>query len=154
MSLYNLKRTQKIPVSLDQAWDFFSSPANLKVITPDYMGFEVTSEDAEVKMFPGMIISYVVRPVLNLPMEWVTEITHVKEKEYFVDEQRFGPYSLWHHKHFFTAIVGGVEMTDIVHYKIPLGPLGAIAHRLFVRKKLQEIFDYRTKKLTELFGKL
>lgn len=154
MSLYNLKRTQKIPVSLDQAWDFFSSPANLKVITPDYMGFEVTSEDAEVKMFPGMIISYVVRPVLNLPMEWVTEITHVKEKEYFVDEQRFGPYSLWHHKHFFKAIVGGVEMTDIIHYKIPLGPLGAIAHRLFVRKKLQEIFDYRTKKLTELFGKL
>ncbi len=154
MSLYSLKSTQKLPISLDEAWDFFSSPANLKLITPEYMGFEVTSEDADAKMFPGMIISYIVRPVLHLPLEWVTEITHVKEKEYFVDEQRFGPYSLWHHKHFFKAIDGGVEMTDVVHYKIPFGPIGAMAHKLFVRKKLLEIFNYRTKKLTELFGNL
>lgn len=154
MSLHSLKSTQKLPIDLDKAWDFFSSPANLKTITPDYMSFKVTSEDAEAKIFPGMIISYVVRPVLHLPMEWVTEITHVKEKDYFVDEQRFGPYSLWHHKHFFKAIDGGVEMKDVVHYKIPFGPLGDLANKIFIRKKLLEIFDYRTQKLTELFGKL
>ncbi len=154
MSLHSLKSIQKLPIDLDKAWDFFSSPANLKIITPDYMGFKVTSEGADVKMFPGMIISYIVRPVLHLPMEWVTEITHVREKEYFVDEQRFGPYSLWHHKHFFKPIEGGVEMTDIVHYKIPFGPVGDMADKIFVRKKLQEIFNYRTQKLTELFGKL
>ena len=154
MSLHSLKSTQKLPISLDKAWDFFSSPANLKVITPDYMSFKVTSEDADLPMFPGMIISYIVRPVMNIPMEWVTEITHVKDHAYFVDEQRFGPYSLWHHKHFFKAIDGGVEMTDVVHYKVPLGFLGDIANVLFVKKKLNEIFDYRTKKLQELFGTL
>jgi len=154
MSLHLLKSIQKLPIDLDTAWDFFSSPANLKVITPDYMGFEVTSEGSDAKMFPGMIISYIVRPVLHIPMEWVTEITHVKDKEYFVDEQRFGPYSLWHHKHFFTSIEGGVEMTDIVHYKVPLGPLGDLANLLFVRRKLNEIFDYRTKVLNDLFGTL
>ena len=105
MSLHSLKSTQKLPISLDKAWDFFSSPANLKVITPDYMSYKVTSEDAHLPMFPGMIISYIVRPVMNIPMEWVTEITHVKDHEYFVDEQRFGPYSLWHHKHFFKAML-------------------------------------------------
>jgi ligand-binding SRPBCC domain-containing protein len=154
MSLHQLKSIQKLPIDLDTAWDFFSSPANLKVITPDYMGFEVTSEGSDAKMFPGMIISYIVRPILHFPMEWVTEITHVKDKEYFVDEQRFGPYSLWHHKHFFTSIEGGVEMTDIVHYKVPLGPLGDLANLLFIRRKLNEIFDYRTKVLNDLFGTL
>ena len=154
MSLHTLKSIQKLPISLDEAWHFFSSPANLKVITPDYMSFKVTSDDADVPMFPGMIISYIVRPVLHIPMEWVTEITHVKDQEYFVDEQRFGPYSLWHHKHFFKAIDGGVEMTDVVHYKIPLGFIGDIANALFVKKKLDDIFNYRTQKLETLFGKL
>lgn len=154
MSLHSLKSTQKLPISLDKAWEFFSSPSNLKVITPDYMSFKVTSEDADLPIFPGMIISYIVRPVLNFPMEWVTEISHVKDHDYFVDEQRFGPYSLWHHKHFFKAIDGGVEMTDVVHYKIPFGFIGDIANTLFIKKKLKEIFDYRTKKLEELFGKI
>lgn len=154
MGLHQLKYTTRLPIDIDTAWEFFSSPANLKVITPPYMGFEVTSEGADEKMFPGMIISYIVRPILNIPMEWVTEITHVKDKTYFVDEQRFGPYSLWHHKHFFKTIPGGIEMIDIVHYKIPLGPLGEIANTLFVRKKLNEIFDFRTKTLINLFGTL
>lgn len=154
MALHSLKSVQKLPISIEQAWDFFSSPKNLKTITPDYMGFEITSDTADQKMYPGIIISYIVKPVLNFPMEWVTEISHVNEPNYFVDEQRFGPYAFWHHKHFFKSIDGGVEMTDIVDYKLPLGVFGEIAHVIFVRKKLQSIFDYRYKKLEELFGKI
>ena len=154
MKLQSLKSTQKLPISLEDAWNLFSSPANLKIITPDYMSFVVTSEDADVPMFPGMIISYIVKPVLNIPMEWVIEIVQVKDKEYFIDEQRFGPYAMWHHKHFFKAIEGGVEMTDVVHYKIGFGILGNIANALFVRKQIEGIFEYRTQKLETLFGKL
>lgn len=154
MALHQLKSVQKLPISIEEAWDFFSSPKNLKTITPDYMGFEITSDTADQKMYPGIIISYIVKPVMNFPMEWVTEISHVNEPNYFVDEQRFGPYAFWHHKHFFKSIEGGIEMTDIVDYKLPLGILGEIAHVVFVRKKLQAIFDYRYKKLEELFGKI
>jgi len=145
MKIYKLQKTQFLPISLDKAWDFFSSPANLKKITPDYMGFEITSEVNDKKMYPGQIITYIVTPVLNIPLSWATEITHVVDKKYFVDEQRFGPYSLWHHQHWFEAKDGGVEMTDIVHYALPLGFLGRIANSLFVKSKLQEIFDYREK---------
>ena len=154
MSLHHLKSTQKLPISLEKAWTFFSSPANLKEITPDYMGFKVTSEGADAPMFAGMIISYIVTPILNIPLEWVTEITHVKDHEYFIDQQRFGPYSMWHHRHSFKSIEGGVEMTDVLHYKVPFGFIGDIANSLFVKNKVNEIFDYRTKKLEELFGKL
>ncbi len=150
----SIKCIQKLPIPLEEAWNFFSSPLNLKAITPAKMGFTITSEDADKKMFPGMIISYIVRPIFGIPMEWVTEITQVKEYEYFIDEQRFGPYSFWHHKHFFEAIEGGVEVTDVVHYKIPLGPLGSLANIMFVDKKLNEVFNYRVKRLEELFGKL
>ncbi len=103
-------------------------------------------------MYAGMIIEYTVRPVLGIPLHWVTEITHVQEPEYFVDEQRFGPYALWHHKHFIRPVEGGVEMEDVVHYKLPLGWLGKLAHMLFVKRQLRQIFDFREKKLTELFG--
>ena len=154
MSLYSLRSTQKLPITLEKAWDFFSSPANLKTITPDYINFKVTSDGSDVPMYPGMIISYTVYPILNIPLEWVTEIVHVKHNEYFADEQRFGPFSFWHHQHFFKEIDGGVEMTDILNYKIPFGPIGTLAYYLFVRKKVDAIFDYRTKKLTELFGKM
>ena len=145
MKIYRLQKTQFLPISLDKAWDFFSSPANLKKITPEYMGFEITSEVNDKKMYPGQIITYIVTPVLNIPLSWATEITHVVDKKYFVDEQRFGPYSLWHHQHWFETKDGGVEMTDIVHYALPLGFLGRIANSLFVKSKLQEIFDYREK---------
>ena len=103
-------------------------------------------------MYAGQLIEYRVSPVLGIPMYWMTEITHVVEGKYFIDEQRFGPYALWHHQHHFRAVEGGVEMTDIVHYKIPLGPLGWIADRLFVRQKLEQIFDYRYRKVAAMFG--
>ena len=138
-------------MSLDEAWKFFSSPANLKVITPSYMGFDITSGGNE-PMYAGQIIQYMVTPVAGIKTKWVTEITHVKEPYYFVDEQRFGPYALWHHKHFFREIEGGVEMEDIVDYKLPFGILGQAVHPLMVRPKLEEIFNFRRKKLVELFG--
>jgi len=136
---------------MDEAWDFLSDPKNLKTITPDYMGFNILS-GADRTMYPGQIIQYIVTPVAGIPTKWVTEITHVKEGEYFVDEQRFGPYALWHHKHFIRPIENGVEMEDIVDYKLPMGTLGRLAHPILVKPKLKEIFDYRYTKLIELFG--
>ena len=153
MAAHSIKTVQKIPVSLEKAWDFFSNPANLQTITPDNMGFKVISKHHGGAMYAGQIIEYTVKPVLNIPIYWMTEIIQVKDKQYFIDEQRFGPYSLWHHQHHFKAIEGGVEMTDIVHYKNPFWVLGKLANTLFVRKKLKGIFDYRFKKTEELFGK-
>ncbi len=149
--VYRLQTLQNLPISVLEAWEFLSDPRNLKTITPDYMGFKILS-GAEQKMFAGQIIQYTVTPVLGLPLRWVTEITHVDNQNYFVDEQRFGPYSLWHHKHFIKSIPGGVEMIDIVDYKLPLGLLGRIAHPLFVKRQLKQIFNYRHNKLVELFG--
>ncbi len=151
--VYSLKTIQTIPVSLNEAWDFFSSPANLQAITPDNLGFKIISKHHGEKMYPGQIIEYKVSPVLGIPIYWMTEITHVEDKKYFVDEQRFGPYSLWHHQHHFREVPGGVEMTDIVHYKLPFWFLGDIAHTFFVNKQLLHIFNYRFKKVEELFGK-
>ena len=154
MGFYQLHETQKIPASIDDVWDFISSPANLKKITPDYMGFNITSKMLSEKMYPGMIISYKVSPVLGIKMTWVTEMTHVRDKEYFVDEQRIGPYSMWHHEHKIEAIEGGVLMTDIVSYKPPFGLLGSIANSLLIKKQLKEIFDFREKALIEIFGEM
>lgn len=153
MKIYRLHTVQKLPISVEQAWDFLSDPGNLKTITPDYMGFNILS-GADRKMFAGQIIQYIVTPIAGIPTKWVTEITHVKDKEFFVDEQRFGPYALWHHKHFIKAIPGGVEMEDIVDYKLPFGLLGQMVHPIMVKPKLKEIFDYRYNKLIELFGTL
>lgn len=153
MKIYTKRCLQKLPISLEEAWEFFSSPQNLKVITPDYMGFIIES-GADRPMYPGQIIQYTVSPVMGIKTKWVTEITHVVDKQYFVDEQRFGPYALWHHKHFFKEIPGGVEMEDIIDYKVPLGILGQLIHPLVVRPKLDDIFEFRRKKLNELFGTL
>ena len=117
------------------------------------MGFIIES-GADRPMFPGQIIQYIVTPVLGIKTKWVTEITHVQELRYFVDEQRFGPYSLWHHKHFLKEIPGGVEMEDVIHYKIPMGFIGQLVHPILVKPKLDEIFDYRRKKLIDLFGEI
>ncbi len=152
MAIYQLKQKQFLPISVEEAWDFFSSPRNLKTITPDHLGFEILSELGE-KVYAGQLIQYKVRPLLGIPLHWVTEITYVNEPSYFVDEQRFGPYAFWHHKHFFKAVEGGVEMEDIVDYKLPLGVLGSIAHALFVKRQVADIFKYRNAKLDELFGK-
>ncbi len=151
MKIYTLHEKQKLPISLDKAWDFFSDPKNLKTITPDYMGFDIVS-GADRKMYSGQIIEYIVTPIAGIKTKWVTEITHIKEKEFFVDEQRFGPYKLWHHKHFLTPIENGVLMEDLLHYKLPMGKLGQLAHPFLVKPKLKEIFDYRFKKLNDLFG--
>jgi ligand-binding SRPBCC domain-containing protein len=151
MKIYTLHTKQNLPISVAQAWDFLSDPRNLKTITPPYMGFEILS-GADRAMYPGQIIQYIVTPVLNIPTKWVTEITHVVDQKFFVDEQRFGPYALWHHKHFIKEIPGGVEMEDIVDYKVPFGILGQMVHPIIVKPKLQEIFDFRRKKLIEMFG--
>ncbi len=105
-------------------------------------------------MYAGQVISYTVRPLAGIPMTWVTEITHVNTPNYFVDEQRFGPYAFWHHQHFLKEVPGGVEMRDIVHYALPLGLLGRLANSLLVKNKLQKIFDFRHKKLESLFGRI
>lgn len=154
MGFYQLHKTQKIPVTIDEVWDFISSPTNLKKITPEYMGFNITSKLISEKMYPGMIISYKVSPVLGIKMTWVTEITQVKEKEYFVDEQRVGPYSMWHHEHKIEPVEGGVLMTDIVSYKPPFGFLGSIANSILIKKQLKEIFDFRTVAMEKRFGRM
>ena len=152
MKIYRLETIQNLPISQKEAWDFLSDPRNLKTITPDYMGFEIVSGAAS-KVYAGQILQYIVTPLLNIPLKWVTEITHVREGEYFVDEQRFGPYSLWHHKHFIKPIKNGVEMIDIVDYKVPFGLLGQLVQPFLVRPKLEEIFEYRKNALDRIFGK-
>lgn len=151
--LHTIHTRQFLKSDADTIWDFMSSPANLARITPPHMGFHILGRFSNEKMFPGQIIEYYVSPVAGIRLHWVTEITHVKEGEYFVDEQRFGPYSFWHHKHFMKAVEGGIEMTDEVHYKVPLGFIGRLINALFIRKQLKKIFDYRYQKLEELFNR-
>ncbi|NMN39863.1 SRPBCC family protein [Pedobacter sp. SG918] len=154
MKTYRLEFTQKLPADLDTAWDFFSSPLNLAEITPNNMTFEVTSPNmANTKMYPGLIITYKVSPLFGIKLNWVTEITHVKDREYFIDEQRFGPFAFWHHQHHFEKVHDGVLMHDILHYGIGWGPIGTIANTLIVNHKINEIFKFRSQKVEELFGK-
>jgi len=153
MAFYQLIKKQLIPAEIDEVWDYISSPGNLKEITPDYMGFDITSENLPEKIYPGMIISYRIKPLFGLKMTWVTEITHVKEKKYFVDEQRIGPYSLWHHQHIIESVGNNVLMSDIVSYKPPFGVFGKIANTLYIRKQLDQIFEYREKALLNKFSK-
>ncbi len=150
--MHRLEAVQKLPISLEKAWDYFSSPKNLREITPDEMGFKVLTPNLPEKMYPGIFIAYIVKPLMGIPMKWVTEITHIREKEFFVDEQRLGPYQIWHHQHFFKEIPGGVEMHDIVDYRLPLGILGKWVNAFFVGNRVKQIFAYRRSKLTELFG--
>lgn len=150
--LHTVKRTQLIKSDIHSLWNFISSPGNLVVITPTSMNFEVINNDFEEKMYAGQIIEYYVTPFKGYRTHWVTEITHVSENEYFADEQRLGPYRLWHHEHFFKIVENGIEMTDLVHYKAPLGFLGEIVNSLFIAKKLKSIFDYRHLKFEEMFN--
>lgn len=152
MKLHTLEQEQTLPISLDEAWDFFSSPANLDAITPDDLGFRITCPLAD-RMFEGQIITYRIRLAPLVDMTWVTEIKSVEERRAFVDEQRFGPYKFWHHRHEFESVTGGVLMRDKVHYALPFGPLGGIAHTLFVRRKLECIFRFRYDLLAERFRK-
>lgn len=145
-----LKTTIKLPMSFDKAWEFFSSPENLQKITPSAMNFRITSELPE-EIYPGMFITYKVSPLMGIPINWITEITQIEKHKYFIDEQRSGPYKIWHHEHHFKEIDGGVEMTDIVYYKVPLGFLGHWLEKLFINKKVKSIFDYRTEVLRKIF---
>ncbi|GLU44969.1 SRPBCC family protein [Allomuricauda sp. NBRC 101325] len=153
MQLYQLTSKQVFPIPKQKAWDFLSDPKNLAVITPPHMGFHILS-GADRPMFQGQIIQYIVKPFPLISTKWVTEITHLKDGDYFVDEQRFGPYALWHHKHFIKEVPEGVEMEDIIDYKLPFGILGRLVHPIMVKKQLQKIFEFREAKLIELFGKV
>tara|TARA_Y100000287_G_C14187961_1_gene338643 strand:- start:362 stop:820 length:459 start_codon:yes stop_codon:yes gene_type:complete len=150
--IYQFKTKQLLKSDLETVWDFVSSPRNLKKITPPYMGFDITSKDLPPKMYPGMIISYKVSPLLSIPTTWVTEITQVEKHQFFIDEQRVGPYTMWHHQHFLEETKDGILMTDIVTYKPPFGILGSIANSLFIKKKLKSIFDYRFVALEKIFN--
>ncbi len=145
-----LEFVQFVPAPLDVVWDFFSSPSNLSKITPPEMGFIITSA-VQPEMYPGMFITYTVSPALGIKLNWVTEITQTSNKEYFVDEQRRGPYSLWHHEHHFKAVAGGVEMKDILYYQIPFGIVGRLADAIFVKKKVSSIFHFREKQVNKIF---
>lgn len=153
MIFYQLEKKQKIPASIKQVWDFISSPYNLQKITPSYMGFEIISKNQMEKIYPGMIICYKVSPLPGIKMSWVTEITHVKGLEFFVDEQRIGPYSMWHHQHRIESIEGGVLMTDMVTYKPPLGILGRLLNQIFIETQLEKIFNFRESAFENIFGK-
>ena len=150
MALKTLKSTLFLPITPEQAWTFFSSPRNLNEITPADMTFHITSEIPD-EMYEGLFITYKLKPFLNIPVSWVTEITHIKNQSYFIDEQRVGPYRIWHHEHHFREVTGGVEMTDILHYDVGKSIFGWMASKLFVDQRVKEIFEFREKKLRELF---
>lgn len=149
--MYQIKRKQVLPITIQEAWSFFGEPNNLKKITPSHLSFQILSRSDAGEMYPGMIISYKISPLFNIALKWATEITQVKEYKYFIDNQISGPYKIWHHEHHFKEVDGGVEMRDILYYQLPYGILGRIAHRLIVRKKVKEIFNFRYKKIKELF---
>jgi len=148
--MYVLERTQELPVSVAQAWEFFSSPHNLAKITPKNLGFNVLGTVPE-RMYEGLFIHYYVSPLFGIRLKWTTEITHVKDQQYFVDEQRIGPYRIWHHEHFFEATENGVRMLDRVHYALPFGILGRLVHPWLVKPRLEEIFNFRFKAAEALF---
>ena len=153
MKVYELRQVQTLDLSLEDAWDFFVRPQNLNEITPKDLQFKVTSKNLPAEVYTGLIITYIIKAVAGIPMTWVTEIKSVEHQKRFVDEQRVGPYALWHHQHHFKALPNGkTEMTDIVHYGLPLGILGRFAHAVFVKKQLQDIFNFRREKLEEVFN--
>lgn len=153
MATHFIKTTQKIPADLSTVWKFFSDPSNLRLITPAPLDFKIISEIEEEEMYAGQIVEYTVKPLLGIPVYWMTEITHVEKERYFIDEQKNGPYSMWHHKHHFKSIQGGTEMRDVVHYKVPLKVLGDIINKIIVKDKLKEVFEFRFNIVEERFGK-
>jgi ligand-binding SRPBCC domain-containing protein len=152
MRSYKLYREQRLNITLEEAWDFFSSPANLDLLTPPDMGFRITTAQPIPKMYENQIIEYKVSPILSIPIYWKTKITEVVDRVSFTDQQMKGPYKLWKHIHTFEDRGDHVMMTDDLTYALPLGFLGSIAHSLFVKNRLEEIFDYRYDKAEELFN--
>lgn len=154
MGLYKIQQVQNVPISIEEAWAFFSSPANLAQLTPKEIGFEITSDLGDGEMYPGQILTYNVRPIGGIKMAWATQILQIQKGKHFIDDQLTGPYKIWHHQHHFKAIKGGTEIKDIVHYALPWFAFGPIGHALVVKGKLKEIFDYRTKQVEQIFGKM
>ena len=152
MKLFQLNVKQLLSISMDEAWSFFSDPKNLPKLTPSWLNLKITS-DLPDEMYEGMIISYKVHPILGIPFHWVTEITSVKEKNFFIDEQRFGPYKFWHHQHHFKETGNGIEMQDIVSYALPFDPISRPLNKLLVGNKVKKIFKYREDVLSKLFPK-
>jgi len=152
MSFTQIHREQLVKTDINTLWEFMSSPKNLETITPESMMFKITSKNKEEKMYPGMIITYIVSPLLKIKLTWMTEITQVKEKSFFIDEQRLGPYTMWHHQHIFKQTEEGVLMKDIITYIPPFGIIGKIANFLFIKNKVNQIFNYRNKKIDSLFN--
>lgn len=140
-----------VPRPLEEVWAFFSRPENLEAMTPDHVSFKILSPIKGVEMYPGMIIQYTISPFLGIPMHWVTEITQIHDREFFIDDQRVGPYGLWHHQHHFKSVDGGTEMTDILHYQVPFGPIGSIANWLFVERMVDQIFEHREAAIQQVF---
>jgi ligand-binding SRPBCC domain-containing protein len=151
MRLHTIREKQILKLSLSVAWTFFSNPRNLPLLTPPWLGIELIAGPPE-EMHPGMILTYRIRPLLGIPMRWVTEITHVVPLRLFVDEQRFGPYRFWHHQHLFREAPGGVEMEDLVHYALPFGPLGRAVNALVTARQVRKIFEFRRLFLDRSFG--
>lgn len=152
MKFFRFEAHQLIPAQLDTVWDFFSDPKNLKIITPPYMKFEILTPVPD-EMEAGLIIIYTVRPLWNIPMRWVAEITHIEPKKFFVDEQRFGPYKFWHHRHTFTPVEKGVLMSDLVYYALPIPLIDGLVNRWIIAPRLKEIFEFRRNKIIEIFGR-
>ena len=150
MKTHCIKREQTLSADLEQAWRFFSDPTNLRLITPPWLDFTITSPVPET-IYPGLILTYRIRPLAGVPVTWVSEITHVRAPHYFVDEQRLGPYRFWHHQHHLTAAGAEVKVADIVHYRLPLGLIGVLAHRLLLQSRLDEIFRFRYHALARHF---
>lgn len=150
MKVFTYKTHQFLPTDINTAWDFFSNPGNLQKITPPWLGFKILSNLPD-KMFPGMLIVYKVKPLFGIPLTWVTQINVIHEKIFFIDEQKSGPYKLWHHKHTFIEKDGGIEMFDEVAYSPGFGFLSGIINRIIVSKKIEEIFSYRKDVLNRLF---
>lgn len=153
MKIYTLHKKQKLPITVDQAWQFLCNPSNLEKLTPSEMNMKIIS-GSEKPMYAGQVLQYSVTPLAGFKTKWVSEITQYKHKEYFVDIQLYGPYAFWHHKHFVNEISGGVEIEDIIDYKVPLGFLGQLLHPILVKPKLESIFNYRSAQMEHFFGKL
>lgn len=149
---HQLHREQQLFCDLNTAWNFFSNPNNLSKITPKDMGFTVLSQPDSDKIYEGMLIDYTVSPILRIPLNWQTRITQVDWNKSFTDFQQKGPYKYWNHFHEFIPNNKGVLMRDTVDYELPLGILGTLAHRVMVKKKLENIFNYRYTVLEKLFN--
>ncbi len=151
MKLERLHTVQRLPIQIEEAWDFFTSPKNLRLITPPWLDFRLISDPPEY-MHPGTIVASEIRPLPGISLKWISEITHIRPPHFYITEQRFGPFKMWHHEHHFRAHEEGIEVEDIVMYGLYLGPIGALAHDVYVRKKLHEVFTFRAQAIEQRFG--